>query len=469
VKTVPIEVQTFPAKGATILTHELTTNGILYADVALDYSKVLPEDIEILSLFSRMVLETGTADLDEAELQRRIGSETGGISTSFFSEAKAPATPGTTADMDDPILYFIFRGKATKERAAELFELMSTALTTCRLDNQKRAVELLKESKIRRESSVVTSGHSYASTRLAAQHSLLGLLNEKMGGITAVQAAGRLLTEAESDWPKFQARLERVRAAIAQQGDVVINLTGSADVLAAAAGPTDKFINDLAPASASTNSLVASFDRSQLIPAVNEGFSMASQVNYVAKSCPIISPNEKVKSSFSVASRYLSTGYLWDNVRVIGGAYGGFSRFSTDSGRVTFLSYRDPGAANTLEIYDKAADAMTEAELTDEDILQAVIGAVGDMDSPQMPDMRGFSSMVRYLTGTTDQERQRRRDEILSSTTADFRSFANKLQGMKDDGSTVIFGSQAALEAANSALPERKRLVISPAVSAGEP
>lgn len=54
----------------------------------------------------------------------------------------------------------------------------------------------------------------------------------------------------------------------------------------------------------------------------NEGFAVPSQVNYVVKGGSIYQPGEKVSGATSVVSRYLSTGYLWDNVRVVGGAYG---------------------------------------------------------------------------------------------------------------------------------------------------
>ena len=56
-----------------------------------------------------------------------------------------------------------------------------------------------------------------------------------------------------------------------------------------------------------------------------------TQVNYVAKAAPIYEAGEAVPGSTSVITRYLRTAYLWDAVRVQGGAYGcslGFSRFS---------------------------------------------------------------------------------------------------------------------------------------------
>lgn len=44
----------------------------------------------------------------------------------------------------------------------------------------------------------------------------------------------------------------------------------------------------------------------------------------------------------------LGTSWLWDRVRVSGGAYGGFSSFDHHTGLMTFLSYRDPNLLKTV-------------------------------------------------------------------------------------------------------------------------
>jgi Zn-dependent M16 (insulinase) family peptidase len=62
-------------------------------------------------------------------------------------------------------------------------------------------------------------------------------------------------------------------------------------------------------------------------------------------------------------NRYLRTGYLWDNVRVMGGAYGGFCNFNPNTGLFSFLSYRDPNLHKTLQIYDGCADYLTKLHL----------------------------------------------------------------------------------------------------------
>ena len=82
-----------------------------------------------------------------------------------------------------------------------------------------------------------------------------------------------------------------------------------------------------------------------------EGLQVPTQVNYVAKGCPIYEPGEAVHGSSSVIAKYLRTAYLWDRVRVQGGAYGCSMSFDRLSGLGTFSSYRDPALDATLEAY----------------------------------------------------------------------------------------------------------------------
>ena len=67
--------------------------------------------------------------------------------------------------------------------------------------------------------------------------------------------------------------------------------------------------------------------------------------------------------SAHVVVKYLRTTWLWDNVRVQGGAYGGFCALDHRSGNFAFLSYRDPNLLETLDIYDRTPAFLKRAEL----------------------------------------------------------------------------------------------------------
>lgn len=83
--------------------------GILYADVGVDLSAVPLEDYPILGLFSRVMMETGTSEMDRVKLSRRIGSQTGGVYCTFLADQ--PSTDGAVADPGALKSYLFLRGK----------------------------------------------------------------------------------------------------------------------------------------------------------------------------------------------------------------------------------------------------------------------------------------------------------------------------------------------------------------------
>ena len=162
-----------------------------------------------------------------------------------------------------------------------------------------------------------------------------------------------------------------------------------------------------------------------------------------------------------VVNGYLQMAYLWEKIRVQGGAYGGFSSFDDTSGAFTFLSYRDPNVASTIENYDKAGaflKGLDSSRLSDSELTKAIIAAIGDLDSYQLPDAKGYTSMMRYLTGRTDEMRQKMREEVLSTNGEDFIAFGEALEKVAQSEAVAVIGSQSALEGANIGLKVTKVL-----------
>ena len=170
-------------------------------------------------------------------------------------------------------------------------------------------------------------------------------------------------------------------------------------------------------------------------------------------------PGEAVSGASAVVARFLRTGYLWDQVRVIGGAYGGFCTFSSTDGFFSFLSYRDPNLADTIDVYDKAGDALIaaadELEKNPDALATAIIGAIGDMDGALMPDQKGFTAYRRWLANESPEARQKFRDEILNTKPEDFRAFGERLKNFNNPTVAVV-SSSAAFEAAAEAGKEMK-------------
>ena len=91
--------------------------------------------------------------------------------------------------------------------------------------------------------------------------------------------------------------------------------------------------------------------------------------------------------------------------------------------------------------------------LAEKELIRAIVGTMGDLDSPMLPDAKGYTSMLRHLTGDTDEVRQKMREEVLETTPDDFRAFSRALNQLKDKGIVKVMGSPAAIEHANKARP----------------
>lgn len=83
--------------------------GILYADIGVDLSNIPLEDMPILGLFSRVMMETGTSEMDRVKLSRRIGSQTGGVYATFLADQ--PSAGGAVAEPGALKQYLFLRGK----------------------------------------------------------------------------------------------------------------------------------------------------------------------------------------------------------------------------------------------------------------------------------------------------------------------------------------------------------------------
>ncbi|MEM9775319.1 MAG: peptidase M16, partial [Chloroflexota bacterium] len=181
----------------------------------------------------------------------------------------------------------------------------------------------------------------------------------------------------------------------------------------------------------------------------NEGLTIPAQVNYVAMGTDVHAAGFTYHGSWRVAQNFLSTSYLWDRVRMRGGAYGAMSPYNPNSGLFSFVSYRDPNLTQTIDTYREAADWFRNLDLGQSEIDKAIIGVIGGMDGYQLADAKGSTALMRYLHNTTDEYRQRIRDEVMGTTLKDLQAFGDVLAEVSENGRIVVVGSTDALKAAN--------------------
>ncbi|KAK8561299.1 hypothetical protein V6N13_149527 [Hibiscus sabdariffa] len=422
--------------GVKVLQHDLFTNDVLYTEVVFDMSSLKQELLPLVPLFCQSLLEMGSKDLTFVQLNQLIGRKTGGISVYPFTSS--------IRGKEDPSSHMIVRGKSMAGRADDLFNLINCVLQEVQFTDQQRFKQFVSQSKARMENRLRGGGHGIAAARMSAKLNVAGWISEQMGGVSYLEFLQALEEKVDNDWAGISSSLEEIRKSLLSREGCLVNMTADGKNLSDSEKFVSKFL-DLLP----SKPLVERSSWSARLPSNNEAIVIPTQVNYVGKAANLYDKGYQLSGSAYVISNHISNTWLWERVRVSGGAYGGFCNFDTHSGVFNFLSYRDPNLLKTLDIYDGTGDFLRKLEVDDDTLTKAIIGTISDVDAYQLPDAKGYSSLLRYLLGVKEEERQRRREEILSTSLKDFKEFADTIDAVKDNGVTVAVASPDDVEAAN--------------------
>ena len=436
-KTIPIQEIKLP-EDARFLYHDLFTNGIVYLDLAFDSRAVPQADVPYLGLIGRLLLEMGTHKENYVRLTQRIKQKTGGIwSGALNSTVKAGAGKFESR--------FMLRGKATMQHLDDMLDLMREVLTEAKLDDKARFKQILLQEKAAEESGLVPGGSGVVGTRLNSQFNLADWVAEQTGGVSYLFFVRGLIEQVAQDWDAVAAKLEAVRKALVNRAGLVVNVTLDAANWALAQGKLQQFVASL-PAQLGP----AAPSWQPTLTRVDEGLTIPAQVNYVGKGISLTELGIETKGWMAVVNQYVRTTWLWDRVRVQGGAYGGQLLFDSLEGTLAMVSYRDPNLQKTLDVYDAAAEFLRTHVPDAHELTRCIIGSISNLDGYQLPDAKGYSSMLRHLLNT-EATRQQWRDEVLGTTAAHFHAYADLLDLLRQHGRVVVMGSAQAIEAANAA------------------
>jgi Zn-dependent M16 (insulinase) family peptidase len=438
-KTIPIEE--LEIQDTKVLYHDLFTNGIVYLDLGFDLHALPKELLPLTGVFARALLETGTAREDFVKLSQRIGKGTGGITNTEVAT--------TALGSKETVAKLILRGKATVQQSGELLNILKDILLTASLDNRERLKQIVLEEKAGIESGLVPGGHRYVNQRLRAQFGESGWARDQLSGIGYLFALRELAADIDKRWKSVLKRLEAMREALINRNALLCNVTVDATNWTAFQPLLESFLSELPTGKGKLTPFGIQPEQKK------EGLAIPAQVNYVGKGANLYDLGYEFDGSAEVIVGYLRMAYLWEKIRVQGGAYGAFALLDDASGVFTFLSYRDPNVASTLESYDKASaflKGLDSSRLSENELTKAIIAAIGDMDAYQLPDAKGYTSMLRYLTRRSDDLRQRIRDQVLSTNGEDFIAFGEVLEKVAQSNAVTVLGSQSAIESANVGL-----------------
>lgn len=170
-----------------------------------------------------------------------------------------------------------------------------------------------------------------------------------------------------------------------------------------------------------------------------EGIVIPSGVSY---SGAVLAEKTENKGLWDVLSTLMTYEYLWNEVRVKGGAYG--TGTGTNSlGETAFYSFRDPSPDLSLQTYAKSADFLKEYCAEKPDITQYIISTIARGEPLISDGEYGTTADIFYFRGITFEERKEIRRNILSMTYSDLLS---ALPYLENQGNYCIIGSKNVID-----------------------
>ncbi len=434
----PLYNKELTINGVKAIHHEVFTNGIAYIRLLFDVSSIPTELIPYLSLLSMVLGYVKTENYSYLELSNEVNIHTGGIFTDVKSYSFKNDTKGYY-----PV--FEFASKVMYDELPEAFRLIEEMLYRTVFDDTKRLREIIDEMKSRMQMRFNSSGHSVAVDRAISYYSVHGLFKETVSGISFYKFLEEITAKFTEKKDDIIAKLKALMQMIFTRDKLLVSITADNKGYESFAGRFIPFADGLKHRT--EESLYTTYNNEPLTPeCLNEGFKAAMQVQYVARAGNYMTAGFTYTGALKVLKVILSYDYLWNNVRVKGGAYGCMCGFSGVDGDAYFTSYRDPNLKETNQIYKRIPEFVRSFSADERDMTKNIIGTISTLDTPLTPQTKGIRSLSFYLAGITEEDLRRERDEIRNATNEDIRKLADLIQSILEADHICVIGNETRVE-----------------------
>jgi len=409
---IPMRFEDVPARdaaldGATVEFYPQPTNGITYLDVRADFAVLAPDEKDLLPLLGRALTQSGAAGQDYADIAARIAAYTGGVG--------AAAQVQSLALRDDFLQSFVLSGRALDRNAQAFIDLITDLVAKLELE-PRRLREIIAEVTTRLESSLAGLGFQFAVLRAQAKLGPEGALNDRLQGIGMLHTMRGLARLDDQGLVDLIARLDAVRTRLFRSGLLRIVVTCEDGMIA----PLEELLSGLVRAVGHDG---ASGDGAKppAVEAEPEARTAPIPVAFNVRVYRTVRFVHQDAPTLLVLANYLRDTFLHREVREKGGAYGAYSQAGIASGVFYFGSYRDPNIVRTYDAYDRALRSVTDGVIDDEALKEAILGACGDVDPLESPDIKGRREATNRATGFTRQRREEFKKRLLEVSADDLR------------------------------------------------
>ena len=419
------------------LRHGIPTNRLAYAMQYFDLNCVAFEDLPYVTLLCRLLKQLPTSEHSAEELDNLLAGKLGFLS--FTTEVM------TQPEVDGVRPYLLVSAGALSEKIDALASLprevwSSTLLLDADADRMR---DVLTQIRIGLEQGFINNGHSAALGRAMSYSSPSAVVREQLSGVDFYLFLRDLLDHFDEHLDGLRAKLAELAGRIFVADGCLASFTGSDEDFDAywnAAGDLGLGAGDGAGRDALA--VPAPCDR-------HEAFVIPSDICFAARACDPRRLGIDVTGAWAVAANALSYDYLWNEIRVKGGAYGCGFRAAGER-QTAFYTYRDPAIDPSIERVKRAGAWLGSFEPDEAAFEGFIVSCVSGMDAPVKPYALTKRRNTTYLAGLDPHAREERRAQMLAATPGELRSLGADVTRIAAESPTCVFGSREVIAKSNA-------------------
>ena len=413
--------------GIPVIKHELHTGGIAYVTLYFDADSCTEEELSYLSFACGLMGQADTAQHSAEEIINTTRLLCGNFNV-------YPTVYTVGGDPNNVTVKLCVSFSTLENNLPKALEHVIDVLTQSNFRDES-AHDILRQTKMQIFQRAVMAGNSVGLSRVTAQFSPAGVAEENIGGICYYQWLKK--TDDNWDFETLNRKMKALLDALINKNALTISVSGATQVhiekLTAAVGKA------IAAKAVASKAEIRPWGKRQ------EGIAVPADITFAVLGGNIKENGAETCGQLQLASQIISLGYLWNAIRVQGGAYGA-GMVAWNTGLTACYSYRDPNGAQSVERYRQSADFLRQFAQSGSDFTGFIIGAVANASPLQTPKAKARTGDSQHFTKSTWEDRCEKLRQLLGATGQDLIELADALEKTINEGGICMVGGQPQLE-----------------------
>lgn len=423
---IPLTVSVEQIGNNRLLCHKLDSR-LTYLDLCFCASDLSVEDLPLAALLSSLLGKLATKVHDSTTLQNLVKQHIGSLQ---FSVETFPR------GLDHCRVEFIARSVCLPERREQAARLLEEILTGTVFEDQALLLDTLRQIRTNTQMRLISWGNQYAIFRVSARRTAAGAANEHLNGVSFIRWIDRQCRASENDPNTLLAQLAALAKKLFTRERLTLSVSDNLG------HPLMEAIPQAFPAVGIPPISEGAFP---LLPPCREGIVIPADIAYAVRGANLTAYGMPFHGNILALSKLLSLEYLWNVIRVQGGAYGaGF--FGNTSGDLNFYTYRDPNPTRSLDCFARSAEFLRSFCQSSGQLDKFILGAVSDTEPPLGTKEKIQLAESRYFKGISEQDICQLRRELLSTTAAELLNLSTTLEQVANSDNICVVGGKAQLD-----------------------